>query len=84
MTAQVIFLNTNYFPNQEELNRLQKLQDRLNSSRIELLFSCRNYSPGERYLAFQRYHNGFRYRWLIYFGFRQETALPVYNPENPA
>lgn len=68
MTAQVIFLNRPYYPDNEELVRLQKLQDRLNSSRIELLFATRYYSPGERYLAFQRYHYGFRYRWLIYKG----------------
>jgi hypothetical protein len=84
MTAQVMFLNTNYFPPPEELSRLQKLQDKLTGSRIELSFACRNYSPGERYLAFQRYHNGFRYRWLIYYGFKQNINFPVYNPESPA
>ncbi|MEY3182457.1 MAG: hypothetical protein RLZ35_442 [Pseudomonadota bacterium] len=80
MTAQVIFLNTNYFPPPEELSRLQKLQDKLTGSRIELLLATRNYSPGERYLAFQRYHNGFKYRWLIYYGFKKD---PVYNSTNP-
>lgn len=72
MNAQVLFLNTLYQPHPEELVRLQKLQDRLNSARIELLFATRQYSPGERFLAFQRYHNGFRYKWLIYRGFKEK------------
>lgn len=84
MTAQIIFLNRPYYPGQEELNRLQKLQDRLNSTRIELLFKTRHYAPGERCLAFQRYHHGFRHRWLIYQGFKKNNSLPLYTPDDIA
>lgn len=72
MTAQVAFITTLYFPDNEERVRLQKLQDRLNSGRIELLFATRYLDAAERYLSFQRYHNGFRNRWVIYPGFRNE------------
>jgi hypothetical protein len=72
VNGKVLFINTLYFPDTEERVRLQKLQDRLNSARIELTFATRNYPPGERFLAFQRYHNGFRYKWLIYNGFKKK------------
>jgi hypothetical protein len=69
MTAQVIFIHTGYYPTFEESLRLFNQQEKLTSSLIELSFATRSYSHYERYLAKERYHNGFRERWKIFTGF---------------
>ena len=82
MTAQVIFLNKNYFPKFEELMRLQNLQDRLTLARIELSYATRFYSRSSQELAFMRYHHGFRYKWLVYEGNKKYFAFNLYNPND--
>ena len=70
MTAQVIFLNTNYFPDQEEMRRLDQIQEKLEMAHAELAYATRSFSQFDKYLSKQRYHNGFRSKWKIYPGFK--------------
>ena len=60
MTAQVIFLNTNYYPGHEERTRLRTLQDFINSSRAGLMNRIITYSPPFKAVAIQKHHNEFR------------------------
>jgi hypothetical protein len=64
----VIFFPVKHEIDNEEKVKLQYLQDKLNSSHIEIEQGTRNFSKGERYLIKQRYHNGFRGYWKIYPG----------------
>ena len=81
MTAQVIFLNTNYFPDQEEMRRLDQIQEKLEIAHAELAYATRNYAKFDKYLAKQRYHNGFRSKWKIYPGFKENfTKMIEYKP----
>ena len=70
MTAQVLFLNTFYYPSREEEARLRALQEVLTNAHIELKFATRDLPKFEQYLSKQRYHNGFRSKWRIYPGFK--------------
>jgi hypothetical protein len=70
--SNVKFINTLYFPDDVEKNRLLKLQDDIYRWSLELERDMKGLSPGERYLVKQRYHNGWRDRWLIYTGFKKD------------
>lgn len=67
----VIFLNTNYFPTTEELNRLDNIQLTISGWRAELLREQikKRFTPGEMYISKQRFHNGIRDQWKVYVGF---------------
>jgi hypothetical protein len=83
MTAQVIFLNTMYFPDMEEMKRLDAIQEKLELAHAELAYATRNYSSFDKYLSKQRYHNGFRSKWRIYPGFKVNfTKLIEFNPKS--
>ena len=70
MTAQVMFINTLYYPSFEESMRLFNLQQRLELSLTELAFATRSYSDHEKYMSKLRYHNGFRERLKLLHGFK--------------
>jgi hypothetical protein len=75
----VLFLNTNYFPTIEELNRLENIQLTISGWRAELLREQmrKNFTHGEMFLSKQRFHNGIRDQWKIYAGLRQAQKLIV-------
>jgi hypothetical protein len=79
MTAQVMFIHTGYYPTFEESLRLYNQQEKLTLAHAELAFQCRNFSPAEKYLSKQRYHNGFRQRWQIFTGFKENNQKLLEN-----
>ena len=66
----VLFINTFYFPEAEERARLQHLQDELSHALIELHQQTRHLGQYDRMISKQRYHAGFKDRWLVYPGFK--------------
>jgi hypothetical protein len=66
----VLFLNTSYLPTHEELIRLENIQRQIAGWRAELHreWDNRRFTPGERYLSKERFHNGIRHQWLVYPG----------------
>lgn len=79
MTAQVMFINTCYYPSFEESMRLFNLQQRLELSLAELSFATRDYSDHEKYMSKLRYHNGFRERLKLLHGFKENKDKIVEN-----
>ena len=79
MTAQVIFFSTRYNPTFEESMRLYTLQERLTLAHAELAYSCRSFSPDEKYFSKLRYHNGFRARLKLLHGFKGNNEKIVEN-----
>jgi hypothetical protein len=61
-----------YYPSRDELDRLDELQRQLSYWRAELAreWQLKRFTPGERYLSKERFHNGFRNRWTIFPGFK--------------
>jgi len=79
MTAQVMFIHTGYYPTFEESLRLYNQQERLTYSLIELSYATRNYSAYDKFLAKERYHNGFRHKWKIFTGFKENSQKLLEN-----
>lgn len=71
-----MFLNTQYYPPREELIRLEALQDVLYFSLVELAYSYRKLHPIDFIIAKQKYHSGFRSRWRVING-SKENSLPL-------
>lgn len=82
----VLFLNTLYLPTHEEWVRLENIQREISGWRAELLREqmLKKFSPGERYLSKERFHNGIRQNWRIYLGFCENNTKTLYLPINPA
>jgi hypothetical protein len=68
MTAQVIFINTDYSPDIEERRRLQLMQDKLHFTLIELAFQTREESRYQQVITKISYHEKFRKKWKIIKG----------------
>jgi archaellum biogenesis protein FlaJ (TadC family) len=68
MTAQVIFINTHYYPDIEERRRLQLMQDKLHFTLIELAFQTREESRYQQVITKISYHEKFRKKWKIING----------------
>jgi hypothetical protein len=64
----VLFLNTLYFPDHEELIRLENIQREITSWRVDLHreWHNRRFTQGEKYLSWLNFHNGIRRHWKIY------------------
>jgi hypothetical protein len=60
VTAQVVFLNTNYYPSIEQRAWLETIQDHLNSARAGLMNRILTYSPYNKMLAIQKHHEEIR------------------------
>lgn len=73
----VLFINTFYYPDVEERIRLERLQEKLGLSLIELAYQTRNISPYQQALSKMRYHQGFKDRWLIYPRFKVDNKEEV-------
>ena len=58
----VLFINTFYYPDEEERRRLDLLQDKLYFSLVELKFQTKDMSKYQQVMTKERYHNGFRSR----------------------
>lgn len=65
LLAQVIFLNTFYYPDLEERKRLEKMQDKLHFTLIELNFITRDESPYQKTIVKISYHEKFRKKWVV-------------------
>lgn len=63
--AQVIFLNTFYYPDLEERRRLEKMQDKLHFTLIELNFITRDETPYQKAIIKISYHEKFRKKWVL-------------------
>lgn len=63
--AQVIFLNTFYYPDLEERKKLELMQDKLHFTLIELNFVTRNESPYQKAIVKISYHEKFRKKWVL-------------------
>lgn len=75
--SNVIFFPTLYNPEFTEMLRLEELQRQLNYARAELAreWQLKRFEPGEKFLSKERFHNGFRERWLIYPGLKNKVEL---------
>jgi len=78
----ILFINTGYLPNHEEWVRLENIQREIAGWRAELHrdFELRKFTPGERYLSKQRFHNGIRQNWKIFQGFNIKDSNTLYLP----
>jgi hypothetical protein len=65
MTAQVIFLNTMYFPDEEEQHELDKMQELLTFCHAQFEFECRTLSDAEKWIRKERVHRKARERMGI-------------------
>jgi hypothetical protein len=72
MTAQVIFFPIKFIQTTEKLIELYKTQEKLTLAHAELAFQMRAESRYNFVMAKMRYHNGFRDRWLVYKGFKNQ------------
>lgn len=63
--AQVIFLNTFYYPDLEERRRLEKMQDKLHFTLIELSFVTKDETPYQKAIVKISYHEKFRKKWVL-------------------
>jgi len=63
--AQVIFLNTFYYPDLEERRRLEKMQDKLHFTLIELSFITKDETPYQKAIVKISYHEKFRKKWVV-------------------
>ena len=73
----VLFINTFYYPDVEERIRLERLQEKLGLSLIELAYQTKDLPSFQRALSKMRYHQGFKDRWLIYPGFKVDNKEDV-------
>jgi len=65
MTAQVIFLNRFYWPNQEEQARLDFLQESFRLYQAELAMMERGFTPYQRFIFRETSHNKIRASWYL-------------------
>ena len=82
----VLFLNTGYLPTHEEWVRLENVQREIAGWRAELYreWQLKKFTPGERYLSKQRFHNGVREHWKIYPGLKENNPRHLYITEEPS
>jgi hypothetical protein len=80
--SNVIFFPTFYTPHFTEMLRLEEIQRQLSYARAELHreWQLKKYQPGEIFLSKERFHNGFRDRWLVFPGFQQNKVEKVSEP----
>lgn len=60
MTAQVIYLNTNYFPDWYELQELDRIQYELELYRAELAYLTRDLAPEKARIFIENSHRNLR------------------------
>jgi hypothetical protein len=83
--SNVLFINTLYLPTIQELERLDNIQRQISGWRADLLreWDLRRFTPGERYLSKERFHNGIRQQWRIYPGLSvKSTKLLEFKKES--
>jgi hypothetical protein len=76
LTAQVIFLNTNYYPSIEQRAWLESIQEHLNSARAGLMNRVVTYSPYNKMLAIQKHHEEIRkhIKLISFCAFQDEVS----------
>ena len=62
MTAQVIWLNTFYCPDEEERHELDKMQEFLTYCHAQFEYECRSLSEAEKWIKKERVHKTARDR----------------------
>lgn len=65
MTAQVVFLNTFYYPSEKEQVRLDFIQNQLELYHAELAFLSRDLNDFQKFLLKERSHNALRKEWRM-------------------
>ena len=68
MTAQVIFINTFYYPDVEERRKLDLMQDKLYFTLVELAFQTKDLSAYQKAVTKMAYHEKFRKKWQLIQG----------------
>lgn len=61
----VIFLNTNYFPGEEKLKVLAKMQADIHFTKVHYMFQLRNYHPSMVEARKAELHKMWRARWTV-------------------
>ena len=65
MTAQVIFINTFYYPDEEERRRLKKLQDALEIFQAEIEYQSMNFTDFQKFIFKEASHNNMKQKWVL-------------------
>lgn len=65
MTAQVLFMNSFYVPDDETRKKLEFYQEQLSLYHCEVAFKSREMSAGEKYLFKETSHNNVRKSWRL-------------------
>lgn len=60
MTAQVIFLNTFYYPDEEEQFRLDELQDMMEIYQAEIEYNARDFNEFQKWIYREKSHHNLR------------------------
>ena len=70
--SNVKFINTLYFPEHEEKQRLLNIQDDIYRWSLELERDMKGMSLGEKLIVKLRYHNGWRNNWKVIEGNKKD------------
>jgi hypothetical protein len=68
MTAQVIFINTFYYPTEIERARLGTIQESMELYHAEIAYLTRDLNDWQRYIFKQSSHNNIRKTWVLHDG----------------